>query len=156
MYRRSRKCIVLRADQQRISQSIAIAIVQGGHLSIVIAIAIVLGGPQQQSIAIAIVPKKGQQQQFFNSNSTLRLTYKGFPKIVQTSKTLIFGQIFSLSTLIKTLICPETLMSQYLPTQSTLTPIAAYQCNVWSSFVSMEDTTEMLVNHKIYYSGDFC
>ena len=48
---------------------------------------------------------------------TLRLTYKGFPKIVQPSKTLIFGQIFSLSTLTKTLIgfcfSPETLMSQY-------------------------------------------
>ena len=53
-----------RADQQRISQSIAIAIVRGGHLSIAIAIAIVLGGPQQQSIAIAIVPKRGNSNSF--------------------------------------------------------------------------------------------
>ena len=35
---------------------------------------------------------------------TLRLTYKGFPIIVQPSKTLIFGQLFSLPTLKKTLI----------------------------------------------------
>ena len=49
---------------------------------------------------------------------TLRLTYKGFPKIAQPSKTLIFGQIFSFPTLTKTLIwfcfSPETLISQYL------------------------------------------
>ena len=64
--------------------------------------------------------------------STLRLTYKGFPKIVQPSKTLIFGQIFSLSTLTKTLIgfcfSPETLMSQYHQHNPINTYCQSMQC----------------------------